>query len=908
MPSHPRLALRRVPDWARSPPESCADPILECRQVRPLATKSHWWTSLRGKTVLIILTALVCLVGGLFSLSRLVILRGFSKVEEDFARQNLDRASSALSNELETLEHATDQYADRDFTYNTLRGDHPERVATEFTGPAFEQLRVNFVVVLNNAGRKVFATGFNLAGMEVVPPPADLDRHLRFNSPLLTHTGESNDVKGMLMLASGPVLVDSSPILTSNAGGPAAGTLIMGRSLDSDEITRLGEMTHVSIEIERLDPPARRAGFGRAAGATPPDPTVFLRPYSNDSLAAYETLPDVYGKPAATLRILLPRTIYEQGETSSLQFLLLLIAAGFAFGAIILYLIERVVLSRMADLSDNITRVGTSGNLAARVPVSGQDEVAYLGTAVNGMLEDLERVQTARHEERTRLAVMIENMPAIIWTTDTDLRFTYHTGAALETIGFRADEALGKTLFQYFGTDDPNFPVIAAHRKALAGGTLSFELEWQKRSFDCYIQPLRGPQGDLIGVIGVALDVTDRKHLTDQLRQSQKMQAVGELAGGVAHDFNNLLMVVKGHAQLLLDRLPNEPSLRHSVQQMEKAADRAATLTRQLLAFSRKQVLQPRVLDMNDVVTGMIKMFSRVIGENIEMAFVPGAGLGRTKADPGQIEQVLLNLVVNARDAMPTGGRLTIETANVQLDRSYAAGHAAVEPGPYIMLTVSDTGCGMDAETQSRIFEPFFTTKEAGKGTGLGLATVYGVVKQSGGYIWVYSEVGCGSTFKIYLPQVAEEVEPPAIERETRGSSAGTETILFVEDEQSVRELVRDYLRGVGYRVLDAGDGIEALEIAAAHKGPIHILITDVVMPRLSGRDLAMKLSSERPGMKVLFISGYTDDTVVRHGVLEGGVAFLQKPFNLKALAEKIREVLKGETPTPVPAGTLEKS
>jgi PAS domain S-box-containing protein len=867
-----------------------------------LVIKSHWWTSLRGKTVLIILTALVCLVGGLFSLTRLVILRGFSRVEEDFARQNLTRASSAISNELDSLQRADDQYADRDFTYNALRSNHPEKIASEFTGPAFEQLRVNFVVVLDPNGRKVFASGFNLAGMEAVPPPEDLDRHLRFGSPFLIHDGEARDVKGMLMLASGPVLIDSGPVLTSSASGPAAGVLIMGRFLDADEIARLGEMTHVTIEISRLDSPAGRAGLATTSVASS-DSSTFLRPDANDSLTAYGILSDIYGKPAGVLRIILPRTIYEQGQTSSLQFLLLLIAAGFAFGAIILYLIERVVLSRMADLSDNITRVGTSGNLAARVPVSGRDEVAYLGTAVNGMLEDLERVEKARHEERTRLGVLIEKMPTVIWTTDADLRFTYHTGAALEAIGLRPEDALGKTLFQYFGTEDPNFPAIAAHRKALAGGTLSFELEWQKRSFECYVQPLRGPQGNLIGVIGVALDVTDRKHLTDQLRQSQKMQAIGELAGGVAHDFNNLLMVVKGHAQLLLERMPKEPSLHHSVQQMEKAADRAASLTRQLLAFSRKQVLQPRVLDMNDVVTGMIKMFSRVIGENIEMAFVPGAKLGRTKADPGQMEQVLLNLVVNARDAMPSGGRLTIETSNVQLDRSYSAGHAAIEPGPYVMLTVTDTGCGMDAETQSRIFEPFFTTKESGKGTGLGLATVYGVVKQSGGYIWVYSEVGCGSTFKIYLPEVTEEIEAPAIEQETSGSAAGTETVLFVEDEQSVRELVRDYLAGVGYRVLDAGDGIEALETAERHKGPIHILITDVVMPRLSGRDLATKLCSERPGLKVLFISGYTDDTIVRHGALEGGVAFLQKPFNLRALADKIREVLRAETPAPVSAG-----
>ena len=337
----------------------------------------------------------------------------------------------------------------------------------------------------------------------------------------------------------------------------------------------------------------------------------------------------------------------------------------------------------------------------------------------------------------------------------------------------------------------------------------------------------------------------------------------------------------------------------HSVQQIDKAADRAAGLTRQLLAFSRKQVLQPRVLDMNDLVAGMIKMFSRVIGENIEMAFVPASNLGHVKADPGQIEQVLLNLVVNARDAMPDGGRLTIGTANTELDQSYAAQHTSVVPGWYVMLTVTDTGYGMDSQTQSRIFEPFFTTKGPGKGTGLGLATVYGVVKQSGGFIWVYSEVGHGTTFKIYLPKVMAAVDAPVTEKAPALALSGSETILFVEDEQNVRELVRDYLRHSGYNVIEACDGTEALEIAASYQGPIHLLITDVVMPRLSGREVAAQMAAQRPTMKVLYVSGYTDDTVFRHGVLEGGMEFLQKPFNMTSLAKKIREVLKGQ-PTSV--------
>jgi len=292
-------------------------------------------------------------------------------------------------------------------------------------------------------------------------------------------------------------------------------------------------------------------------------------------------------------------------------------------------------------------------------------------------------------------------------------------------------------------------------------------------------------------------------------------------------------------------------------------------------------------------------MYSRVIGENIEMAFLPGRNLGRVKADPSQIEQVLLNLVVNARDAMPQGGRLTIETSNIELDREYSAKHHNIEPGPWVMLTVTDTGCGMDAETQSHIFEPFFTTKAQGKGTGLGLATVYGVVKQSGGFIYVYSEIGQGTTFKIFLPEVTAAAERAAPGRESLAPARGSETILFVEDEENVRELVRDYLIGTGYTVLEAGDGAHALEVAAAYKGDIHILVTDVVMPRVSGRELASRLAEERKGIKVLYISGYTDDSIFRHGVLEGGVAYLQKPFNLKAIALKIREVLDGQ-PAPV--------
>ena len=849
---------------------------------------------------------MVGLVGGLFALSWFVLMNGFTNIEEDFASQNLGRASSALSNELDTLARTTSEYAAWDQTYAYLRGKSPSYVKTEFPTSTFTQLKVNFVVILDASGRKVFSKGFSLVTLEEAKLPRGLEEHLRPGSLLATHADESSKHAGILLLPAGPVFIDSRPVVTSNYEGPIAGTMIMGRMLDNDEIVRLSGMMHTPIEIERLDALQNRPDFRLAASEISTAHPIVTKTLNRESLAAYEELTDIYGQPALLLRVLLPRTIYHQGRTSLLQFLLLLLAAAAGFGAVTVYLLERAVLSRVASLTEDVTEIGASGDLSARLGVTGRDELAYLGNAINAMLEDLERTQLDRHQGRTRLSVMMDKMPAVLWTTDTELRFTSGMGAGLESLGLRGQDMEGMTLFEYFHTDDPEFLAIAAHRKALAGESVTYELEWQKHIFDSHVQPLKGSDGQLLGVIGVALDITDRKHLADQLRVSQKMQAVGELAGGVAHDFNNLLMIVKGHAEMLLDRIQDSSPARHNLEQIQGATDRAATLTRQLLAFSRKQVLQPKILDLNDVVAGMIKMFARVIGENIDLAFLPGSKLAPVKADPGQMEQVLLNLVVNARDAMPDGGRLTIETCNVDVDRVSASQHPAMEAGSYVMLIVSDTGCGMDAGTQARIFEPFFTTKGHGKGTGLGLATVYGVVKQSGGFIWVYSEVERGATFKIYLPQVAAGLDHLATEKIVSGATPGTETVLFVEDEESVRELVRDYLGKSGYRVLDAADGVQALEVAAAHSGSIHILVTDVVMPRLSGRELVTRLTTTRPDLKVLYISGYTDDSIFRHGVLEGGVAFLQKPFNLKDLAHKIRGVLDGE-PAATAAPTLSR-
>ena len=396
-------------------------------------------------------------------------------------------------------------------------------------------------------------------------------------------------------------------------------------------------------------------------------------------------------------------------------------------------------------------------------------------------------------------------------------------------------------------------------------------------------------------------DITDKMKAerelaqsTEQLRQSQKIEAVGRLAGGIAHDFNNLLTVIIGYCELMTIKIGEENPLWEDVQEINKSADRAAALTRQLLAFSRRQILQPKVLEIDTVVPEMDKMLRRLIGEDINLVTNLGAGAGKVKVDPGQIEQVIVNLVINSRDAMPDGGAITIETATVELDEAYVRTHGGAWPGPHVMLAVSDTGCGMDPETLSMAFDPFFTTKEKGKGTGLGLSTVYGIVKQSGGCLYVYSEPGRGTTMKIYLPRVTGETAPkderPDAEFEDR--LHGSETILLVEDEETLRKLASAILEGYGYTVLSAGNGEEALRVVGDSPGIPHLLVTDVIMPKMGGRELSDRMKAIYPGTRVLFMSGYTDNAIVHHGVLKQGVSYLPKPFTPKGLARKVREVL----------------
>jgi signal transduction histidine kinase/CheY-like chemotaxis protein len=407
-------------------------------------------------------------------------------------------------------------------------------------------------------------------------------------------------------------------------------------------------------------------------------------------------------------------------------------------------------------------------------------------------------------------------------------------------------------------------------------------------------QPIQDAEGRKLGAVLSAIDVTGMKQLEEQLRMAQKMEAVGRLAGGVAHDFNNLLNVILGYSDLCLGEVEAGNPLHAKLEQIRKAAERAAALTRQLLAFSRKQVIKPTVLDLNNLLGELDKMLHRLLGEDIELVLEPAADLGRVKADPGQIEQIVMNLVLNARDAMAQGGRLTITTANVDLAREPARRRGQMQEGRWVLLSVSDTGTGMSPAVQARIFEPFFTTKPAGKGTGLGLATVYGVVKQNEGFVWVQSEPGHGSIFEVFLRRSEERLEIGKAAQESGATPRGMETILVVEDEQSIRNLVRESLEGCGYTVLEASNGPEAEAIARRHEGPIHLLMSDVILPRMSGRELAQRLYRLRPSLRSLFMSGYSEDAISEQGVLEPGAPFLEKPFPLTVMVRKVREVLQG--------------
>ncbi|HEX9872078.1 MAG TPA: ATP-binding protein, partial [Candidatus Tectomicrobia bacterium] len=507
------------------------------------------------------------------------------------------------------------------------------------------------------------------------------------------------------------------------------------------------------------------------------------------------------------------------------------------------------------------------------------------------------------HDSEQRLSITLRSIGDAVMTTDSRGYVTFMNPRAEALTGWRQAEGLGRhvaEVFQVHHETAPAFPESSFIRVLQQGvpvdlgdhNLILMAKDGAERPIDDSAAPLKDERGDMVGVVLVFRDITERRQLQEQLVQSQKMEAIGRLAGGVAHDFNNLLTVISVYAELLLSRRNRHDQLERYASEIKKAVDNATTLTSQLLTLGRKQMLQPRALDLNATIAKLENMFQQMIGQTINLVIVPGPALGYVHIDPAQIEQVIVNLVMNACEAMPQGGTLAIETANIEWDEGQARRYPEVQAGSYVLLTVRDTGRGMDATTRSRLFEPFFSTKSRGRGTGLGLSTVYGVISQSGGHIEVDSAPGRGTVLKIYLPQIEKPATPQKPDASTVKLQQGSETVLLVEDEDEVRAAVCESLRMRGYIVLKARHGKEAVMICRRHAGPIHLLLTDVLMPQMIGPELVQRVSPLHPEMKVLYVSGYTGDALHQRNLMEPGTAFLQKPFTPDALARQVRAVL----------------
>jgi signal transduction histidine kinase/ActR/RegA family two-component response regulator/HAMP domain-containing protein len=583
---------------------------------------------------------------------------------------------------------------------------------------------------------------------------------------------------------------------------------------------------------------------------------------------------------------------------------------GIIAGVVLLALLTvAILLSRLLDssivgplgrLAEASRTVATTKDRKVRATKHADDEIGHLTDAFNEMLTTLEAREAALQESTSQLleALTVARMTSWAWDVEADvISWGGQEGRVFGAAGKPRDPSF-KSFLDVIHPADKAQVEESLQRAAGSGERCDLDFRvldpgGRTRWLTLRGQAADGSSGSKVRLVGLVMDVTDRRQLEEQLLQSQKLEAIGRLAGGVAHDFNNLLTGILGYANFALKTMaPNHPS-REDIIEIERAAVRAAALTGQLLSYARRQMVAPKLVRLNDLIDNLQNLLQRLLGEDISLETRFAEDLWQARIDPSQFEQVIINLSVNGRDAMPRGGRLTIETRNSTLDESYSYQHPDVAPGEYVMLAVADSGHGMDSATQARIFEPFFTTKEQGKGTGLGLAVCYGIVKQAGGHVWVYSEPGRGTTFKVFLPRSTEEEESAAVETGAEAPSfAGTETVMVVEDEPVVRSLAVRALVDQGYRVLQAPDGQAALTTSRAFEGEVHLLVTDVVMPGMNGKELADRLAVERPGLRVLYVSGYTDHAVVRHGVLQEGIAFLSKPFDLRDLVRTVREVL----------------
>ena len=825
---------------------------------------------LRRKTQIITGVVLLGLLVVLYAVTRRTLLVQFSHLEEQQTRQNLDRVSNAISNELDLLNGSARDDSMWDEAYDFVQHPRPDWGEKNFGEDTYLHLRLNVLLYLNADGVPVLAREFDTATREQKPARPEIVAplcQLAFSG----HSTVSEGTSGILEVPEGPLLVAAWPVVTSVGKVPAQGTLVMARWLNASEMRRLGSTRTLQFDVftaHELRPgEPNAAAFARLAQGS----TSVITPLSADEIAGYTILKDIHGEPAIMLRVVTPRSVYQQGRTTLKFLMLATLLVGMVFTLVNVALLDRLILLRLIALRDAVTGISAGTNLSNRVPAKGDDELSQLGTSINRMLAAFEHSQ----KDLNTQAQAMEACPDGMGIMNERAEFVHLNKAHAAIFGYESvEELLGKSWKLLYADEE-----VARFEKLVMPSLIRrghWEGEATARRKDGSSFPQQVSLASLAegGMVCVCRDITERRLLEDQLSKKQRMESIGTLAGGIAHDFNNLLTVIIGYGQTLLGKVEHDPSLRSNVEHIVQSAGRAASLTRQLLAFSRKQILQPRVLDLNLVVRDLEKMLRPLVGDDIVMVTRCAAAIGSVKADLSQVEQVVVNLVVNARDAMPKGGRLTLSTSNVNRTPE-GPRDRDVPPGRYVVLSVADNGMGMKPDVLARIFEPFYTTKEVGKGTGLGLSTVYGIVEQSGGYVAVESTPGNGTEFKIFFPTVEAAPESTPPERSPSWRKQGTETVLLVEDDVAVRELAHDILRSCGYRVLAVGDPARLQAILNDQAIRIHILVTDVMMPGSNGREVANQVLRLHPGTRTLFMSGYAYHTMLDRGVLEPGSFFI---------------------------------
>ncbi len=853
--------------------------------------------ALRSRFALIAGAIFLAYVALDFAVQRLVVFPNFVALEHRQARQDIHRCLETLARETHLLSKVCLDWATWDDTYRFIQDRNHDYLASNLPANIFQVNEINALYFYDSQGRLVWGGAVAERFTKQINMSDSFRPVMPRSHPLLSHAGTGSSLAGMMLTNRGPMLVASRPITTSEGKGPIRGTLIMGRLLGPGEIQRIRGQTQMDVF---LDPLAAEAQTTTHALAIAP---ITLQEHGPGVLEASTTYPDIFGAPAVGLRIELSRDITRQGRSAREFASLLAVIAGALVLFVLLAVIQTTVVRRLTRFTDQVMAIGRTGDLSARLNLPGRDEVATLATEFDRMLAQLGEARRELISQSRELQAIVDSIPCPMLTLDAQLKVLSANRLFLEMPCREAGDPLGRSITEVLPSDLLVRQNLAAAMEAAVsrgGDEMMPGLQCAgcpegTRIFDvrvCGFRVSDSPGDEASRVLLVIDDVTHQHSLEEQLRQAAKLEAIGTLAGGVAHDFNNILTGIGGYTHFALEQVAAGSPIHQDLTQVRKLAERAAGLTRQLLAFSRRQPLEFATINLNELIAGTIKMLRRLIGENMELAFRPGPDLGWVRADSGQIEQVLMNLAVNACDAITDGGVLAIATSEASLSSSDAS-ELALEPGDYVRLVVSDDGCGMDEATRGRVFEPFFTTKEVGKGTGLGLATVYGIVKQHGGSIEVDSAPGLGTTFTIYLPRVANG---SCVDREPPPSHAleGAETILLVEDEASVLQIATRLLVDQGYRVLSADSPWEAEEVFTDHQQEIGLLLTDVVMPGLGGRELFERLAARKPDLKVVYMSGYPADAIFRQGLLDAQVRLVRKPFSPMALAQAVREVLDG--------------